>query len=255
MGAVVEVGRDGTPGVGRAVEGMTELFAVTCPSAETCIATGNVQSNLPNWPYYQLTPAFVVISNGVPGPPQDFPRGTRQAVGIDCPTATRCLVVGRSGFIVPMNLAGRWLPSGHRYSISPGSGYPTDKISCPSSTTCYATAAGFIPTPEGAYLMVPAMMAVSADGVAVPVQVLSHERGYSADISCLFGRTCTLAVEGHDPVGGVVIDVFRGTPVAVTRYANSAWFYALSCVAPATCGVVGNMPTYAVFAWHGPVPA
>lgn len=44
-------------------------------------------------------------------------------------------------------------------------------------------------------------------------------------------------------------------PGAVSRYANSEWFYSLSCIALETRGVIGNMSGQAVFAWHGPVPA
>ncbi|HEV3401130.1 MAG TPA: hypothetical protein VG078_04850 [Acidimicrobiales bacterium] len=239
-GAVVEVSRDGSPGPVRAVPASTNLWDVTCPTATTCIATGSLSVPIPTFPYLSDTPLFVVIDNGQPAPAQEFPRGTRRAIGIDCPTATTCLAVGSTGFVVLTNINGTWTVSLRRHESAPGA-YPTYEISCPTSTTCYATAAGF------------AIMAVSADGVAGPVQVLSS--GTAEDISCPFGRTCTVVGQNNFTSQGLVVDVFRGTVAASTTYANSNWFSGVSCIGVASCGVVGTMPTYAVFAWHGPVPA
>ena len=55
----------------------------------------------------------------------------------------------------------------------------------------------------------------------------------------------------------MVIELVRGPPVAVTIWPDVFdGFTAVSCVAPATCGIVGNRTfTDAAFAWHGPVPA
>ena len=253
-GVVVEVSRDGSPGSARSVPGSTELWDVACPTTTTCVATGSLSIPIPTWPYLMNTPLFVVVENGQPGAAREFPRGTRRAIGIDCPSATTCLAVGSSGIVVLTNVNGTWSPSLRRSSSARGSGYPTDEISCPSSTTCYATAAGFIPVGSGFY-GVPAIMAVSADGVPGPVQLLSNTSGTSDDISCPFGRTCTVVGEDNSTSQGLAIDVFRGTVGARTTYANSNWFSGVSCITAAMCGVVGNMPTYAVFAWHGPVPA
>lgn len=237
-GVVVEVSREGTPGPARSVPATTELWDVACPTATTCIATGTLSLPTNTFPYLSNTPLSVVVENGRPGPARDLPRGTRNAIGIDCPSATRCLAVGTTGFVVLTNADGTWTQSLRRYPTAVGS-YPTDEISCPSSTTCYATAIGF------------SIMAVSADGVGGPVQYLTS--GIAFDISCPFGRTCT--VVGQSWAQGLVIDVFRGTVAATTAYGNSNWFSGVSCIGVAACGIVGNMPGYGVFVWHGPVPA
>ena len=213
---------------------------MACPTATTCIATGSLSIPIPRYPYLTNTPLFVVVENGQPGPAREFPRGTQRAIGIDCPTATRCLAVGPSGFVVLTNVEGTWTASLRRYASAPGD-YPTDEISGLSTTTCSVTAIGF------------SIMSVSADGVAGPLQVLSS--GTADDISCPFGRTCTVVGQNNFTSQGLVVDIWRRTVAASTGYANSDWLSGVSCVGVATCGLVGNMPTYAVFAWHGPVPA
>ncbi len=236
-GVVVPVSRDGTPGSPRSVPATTELWDVACPTATTCIATGTLSVPINTFPYLSHTPLFVVVDNGEPGAARELPRGTRNAIGIDCPSATRCLVVGSTGFVVLTNLDGTWSQTLRRYPTAPGS-YPTEEISC-TSTTCFATATGF------------SLIAVSVDGVGGPVQYLTS--GIAFDISCPFGRTCT--VVGQTGPQGVVVDVFRGTVAATTAYGNVNWFTGVSCIGVAACGIVGNMPDYGVFAWHGPVPS
>ena len=110
------------------------------------------------------------------------------------------------------------------------------------------------PDPEG-YYGIPGMVAVSADGIPGPVQVLSYQRGTSNAISCVFGRNCTVVGQEHTTGRGLSIDVFRGTPGAPVIWENVNRFTSVTCVAPGTCGMVGRMPNYGVFAWHGPVPA
>jgi hypothetical protein len=154
-------------------------------------------------------------------------------------------VVASTGFVVLTNVDGTWSQTFHRYRSTPGSGYPTEEISCPTATTCYATAGG---------VSVPAIIAVSTTGVAGPVQLLGNAPGVLYDISCPFGRTCT-AVGEDDSLGGLVVDVFRGTLAARTAYGNVDAFSGVSCVGVGACGVVGNWWPNAYFAWHGPVPA
>jgi hypothetical protein len=237
-GVVVEVSQDGTPGAPRSVRVSTDLWDVACPTATTCIATGTLSVPISTYPYLSNTPLFVVVENGQPGPARELPRGTLNAVGIDCPSATRCLVVGTTGFVVLTNADGTWTRTLRRYPTAVGS-YPTEEISCPSSSTCYATAIGF------------SMIAVSADGVGGPVQPLAD--GIAFDVSCRFGRSCT--VVGQSGTQGLVVDVFRGTVAATTAYGNVNWFTGVSCIGVATCGAVGNWGNNAFFAWHGPVPA
>ncbi len=251
-GMVVEVSRDGTPGPARAVPRASGMIDVACPTATTCLATGARHVFPPDSAHGFTAPLFTVITNGQPAPAQGFPRGTSHAFGIDCPTTTTCLVVATNAIVVLRDTGGTWLAT--LRTIPVGSGSPMQAISCGSSTTCFATASGFVQTPEG-YYGIPGMMPVTADGVAGPVQVLSNERGISNGISCISGRTCTVVGQKHNlpgPGQGLSIDVSRGTPGPAVVWPGPGLFLAVSCVAPGTCGIVGYN---AVFAWHGPVPA
>ena len=256
QGVVVEMSRDGTPASVRAVPATTDLFDVACPTATTCIATGYLFTPTSTYPYQTSSPVFVVVDNGQPEPAQRFPRGTRRAVGIACPSTTICLTVASTGVVVTTKFNGTWIPTLHRSSSDDASGYPTDEISCPSSSTCYTTAVGFIPSGTG-YVGVPAMMAVSPNGIAGPVQILNNDPGTLNDISCVSGRgrPCTVVGQESATSQGLVIDVMSGSPMAATKWANSNFFTGVSCIAAATCGIVGNTPTGAVFGWHGPAPA
>lgn len=245
-GVVVEVSRDGTPAAVRPVVGATELLDVACPATTTCVATGHLSQTTSSFPYLVHSPVFTVISAGHPAPARDLPRGTQRAIGIDCPSPTTCVAVASTGFVVLTNAAGAWTPSFRRFSSATGAGYPGEEISCPSSTTCYATAEG---------VGFAAIMAVSAEGVAGPVQVLANVSGIMFDIHCLYGRTCTVVGQTNAPAGGLIIDVFRGSPTPPTTWPTVNWFTGVSCVARESCGVVGNTTGAAFFVWHGPVPA
>lgn len=256
-GMVVEVSRDGTPGPARSVPRASAMHYVACPTATTCLATGALHVFPPHSAHGVTTAVFVVITNGQPAPAQDFPRGTRwtlHAHGIDCPTTTTCLVVATGAIVVLRDAGGPWLTTLRTIPVDSGAGHPRQDISCASSTTCYATASGFGETPEG-YYGIPGMVPVTADGVTGPVQVLSERRGISNGISCVFGRSCTVVGQEHTTGRGLSIDVFRGSPGPAVVWPDVNLFRAVSCIAPATCGIVGYMPPHgAVFAWHGPVP-
>ena len=248
---VVEVSRDGTPGPARAAPGTSELIDIACPTAATCLATGSLRTWPPDAAHSVTTPVFTVIINGQPQPARHFPRGTYSAFSIDCPTSTTCLVVAASAIVVLRNTDGRWLATRRAIPLGSGAGQPMQDISCASSTTCYATASGAVQTPEG-YYGIPAMVAVSADGIPGPVQILSNQLGISNAISCVSGRNCTVVGATS---GGTSIDVFRGIPAAPVIWENVSTFTGVSCIAPGTCGMVGHRSaTDAVFAWHGPVP-
>lgn len=253
-GVVVEVSRDGTPGPARAAPGTSWLSDVACPTATTCLATGSLYTWPPGAARSVTTDVLTVITNGHPQPARDFPPGTYSAFGIDCPTTTTCLVVARSAVVVIRNVDGVWLTTLRRIPLDSGPGQPMQDISCASSTTCYATASGEIQTSEG-YYSVPAMMPITADGVAGPEQVLTNQRGILNGIDCVFGRTCTVVGQEHTTSRGLSIDAFRGTPGVPVVWENVNSFTGVSCIAPGTCGMVGHMPTYGIFAWHGPVPA
>lgn len=255
-GVVVEVSRDGAPGPARPVSGSSGMIEVACPTATTCLATGTMHVFPLGSAHGVTTPVFAVITNGQPAPARDFPRARLPytVFGIDCPTTTRCVGVSPGAVVLLSDVGGTWLTTLMIVPPESGRGYPTDDISCASSTTCYATASGAVQTPEGWY-GIPGMVAVSADGVTGPVQVLSDQRGISNAISCVFGRTCTVVGQEHTTSRGISIDVFRGTPSPPVIWENVNLFTSVSCIGAATCGMVGNWYPNAFFAWHGPVPA
>ncbi len=252
-GVGVEVSRDGTPGPVRPVSGSAQLLDVDCPTGTTCVAVGNLPGDIPWWPYLVSTPVFTIIENGQPAPARELPRWTGLVFGLACPSETTCLVVHQGGFVVLRRSNGTWNATLRGVSLTTGGGRPTYDISCSSSTVCYATAAAFIPS-GGGYYAAPAIMPVSADGVAGRVQILTTEAGNAYDISCTVGRACTVVGGSNVATRALVVDVFRGTPAAVTTWPNISDFSGVSCVGPATCGMVGGLGNTAYFVWHGPVP-
>jgi hypothetical protein len=253
-GMVVDVSLDGTPGPVRPVAGATDLYEVACPTATTCLATGSVLNR--QYPLYlnpTTLPVFTVIRSGKLAAAQRFPRGARRMIGIACPTATTCLATGNDAVAVLSDAGGTWSARVNVVSGSLATGYPTDAINCLSATACYATAAGFILADDG-YVGVPAVVSVSLTGTVGRVQLLGHESGVAADISCASGRTCTVVGQDNLAIEGLVIDFYRGIPAPAVRWADANFFGAASCLAPGTCGIVGSSPGGAVFAWHGPLP-
>lgn len=254
QGVVVEVARDGTPGAVRAASGVHTLLDVACPTTTTCIATGNLTVDIPTYPYLMTTSLFTVIENGQPAPAREFPRRTGRVFGIACPNATTCLVVFPGGFVVLRHAEGTWNPTVQLVPQTTGGPHPTEEISCSSSTLCYATAVAFVPSGGGFY-GVPAIMPISADGVVGPAQILTTQSGNAYNISCLPGRACTVVGQSNVPAAALAVDVVRGTPTAITTWPEVNQFWGVSCVAPATCGMVGSRANTAYFVWHGPVPS
>lgn len=247
-GVVVEVRRDGTPGPARPVSGSTALSDVACATATTCLATGQLVLWPPLAPAATTTPVFTVITNGQPGSARELPRRAPRFVGIDCLSATRCLAVGSQGVVVFTSAGGAWTTTLQRFPGTFPASVPADQVSCASSTTCYATAYD----QRG----VPAMVAVSAEGVVGPVQGLTDQWGIATSISCAYGRTCTVVGQSHPaPPAGLIIDVFRGSPAAPILVTDAEIFTGVSCIAGATCGIVGSRGQTGVFRWHGPVPS
>jgi hypothetical protein len=256
---VVPIASDGTPGALRPVFGATNLWGVACPTATTCLATGRVRQSPPSVPYYQDWSVFVVITNGEPATAQRFPlEPDRLLRGIACPNATSCLAVGEGMVAVLSNGGGTWtarisaLPPPPSTTAPPGT--VTHDISCGSPSSCFATAAGFIPVRSG-YRSVPAIVAVGVDGVPGPVQLLTTQAGNTHGISCPAADVCTLvgsvaAGEAH----GLVVETRGGSPTAITYWTNANYFTAVSCVTGESCGFVGGNNYNGVFGWRGPTP-
>ena len=253
QGVVVEVARDGTPGAARSVPGVTTLLDVACPTATTCIATGGLTGAVSANPYFAAVPRFTVIENGQPGPALDFPRRTGRVFGIACPSATTCLAVFPGGVVVLRLANGTW--TAQLAPRTPGAPGPLDHISCSSSSICYATSAASLPSGGGFY-GVPAIIPVTPEGVVGPAQVLSTQSGTAFKISCVPGRACTVVGQKNvPPAAGLAVDVVRGVPTAITTWPEVDQLWAVSCVAPATCGMAGSRANTAFFIWHGRVPS
>jgi len=237
----------GTPGVVRAVSGATGLSAVACPTSAECLAVGFLRTKTSSFPFTMTTPVFVVITNGQPGPAQPIPGAG--VLGIACPTATRCLTTGAGGVGVLSKAANTWTATVNPVGGPPGSGFPNGGISCPSSSTCEASAAGFVHK-DGGFLGVPAIMEISADGDAGPPQILSDRSESLYDVSCVAVGTCTLV--GLDNGHGLVIRATPGTAPVVTVFANVNFFKGVSCVTARVCVVVGRaLNGEGAVAWTG----
>ncbi len=83
-------------------------------------------------------------------------------------------------------------------------------------------------------------MPVTADGVAGPAQILSNQSGIAYNLSCVPGRACTVVGQSNVPTAALAVDVVRGAPTAVTMWPNINTFWGVSCIAPASCAIVGN---------------
>lgn len=242
---VVDVDPTGTPGAVRTVPAASDVHDVACPTAQTCIATGQVWQSMDFYPYSRSFPVFVVITDGQPAPAQRFPRGADRLIGISCPSATTCLAAGIGRLAVLSEVNGTWSTS--LKFVTTDSGYPTDGISCPSSSMCYTTAASQDGPGSPSR---PAMMSVSPDGTAGPVLVLSERPGILYAISCSGVGACTVVGQDTSTSQGLVIDV-RGTSARpATVWSGANYLTGVSCTAGRACAIVGNTPTNAVYGWH-----
>lgn len=122
--------------------------------------------------------------------------------GISCLSATRCLAVARGLIMVVTAEAGSWTATAREMEDTNWSGSVAEAIDCPSAAGCYATAVGWKPEPEG-HTGVAAMMAVGADGVPGPIQMLGNQSGNAFAISCVDVGVCTV-VGADNPTTQVV---------------------------------------------------
>lgn len=242
---VVEIDPTGTPGSVRTVPTASDFHDVACPTAQTCIATGQLWQSIDSYPYSRSIPVFVAITNGQPATAQRFPRGADRLIGISCPSATTCIAAGNGRLGVLSEVDGAWSAS-LRFMMT-GSAYPTDWISCPSSTICYATA---VSQSGAGYASRPALMSIGPDGTAGPVQVLSRRSGNLYAISCSGVATCTVVGQDTSTSQGLVIDVRGASSTAAPVWSGSNYLTGVSCTTGSTCAVVGNTPTNAVYGWH-----
>ena len=249
----MNVAPDGTPGAVWTVPDAFSLHDVACPTPLTCLATGHL--NLPRPPFSDaptpVAPLFVVIHRGIPASTQWFPSGSPVFAGISCPTETRCLAVG-GGIAVLSGASQSWTATTTSAPDTNLSGRPADAISCPSATTCYATAIAWVQMAEG-HVGVPGIVEVSADGVAGPVQALTDRSGNSFAVSCVADGVCTLVGNDNWAFDGLVIDVRPGSPPVATVVENSNWFGGVSCVTASSCGITGaeaGIPQVPVFGWR-----
>ena len=209
------------------------------------MATGERLVLLPGYPYSTSIPVYTVITNGEPGPVQRYPRGVTAMWDIGCPTATRCLAVADGITAVLTGAGSSWAVT----ALVPGD--VGDKISCPSSTRCYTTSYQFRPVAGGSFRSVPAMVALTADGVASQPQPLTDRPGIVYGISCVAEGVCTLVGRDYGFERALVIDVGPGQPPVVTLGASETTYQEVSCISATACGIVGTAggPPIGVFSW------
>jgi hypothetical protein len=222
----------------------SELTAVSCPSANACIAVGTYSDStdgsgeqlfaatLHGFDWTLLTPSV--------------PAGAVQSElnGISCLSATDCVAVGDySEGTGTSTLAETW--NGSSWTIQSTPNYSAysglSGVSCTSATAC--TAVG------------PGAMAVRWNGTTWSQQTFAKpQQGTIPDlfkVSCTSATTCT-AVGQHyiQGVGNTAAEIWNGTSwkfeqVNVGSSYDTAYLADVSCSYPATCTAVGT--------YHDPV--
>lgn len=240
---VVEIDAAGIPGPTKTVSTATNLYDVACPTSVTCIATGNHSQPMDSYPYFTSTPVFVVVTGGEPEPAQRAPRGAERLIGIACPDTTTCLAAGNGRVAVLSSAGGTW--SARLTSASDTRAYPTEAISCPSSSICHVTAVTHAGTRTR-----PAIMPVTSDGTLGPAQTLSRRSAALYAISCAGEGACVVAGQDTGTSQGVTIAVRDGRPTGSTLWPGANYLTGVHCNAGDACVVVGNTPTTAVFGWY-----
>ena len=229
-----------------------QLFAVSCPSATTCIAVGIDDSE-------QLATSVGTLSGGTWtwSAESQAGNGYGELTAISCPTTTSCVAVGfnssRDNIIVSGTLSGgTWAWSGE--SLVPGQSGQGDLtgVSCPSATTCVAV--GY-ESSNNTYQSVTTVGTLSAGAWTWTTEsvVTPDATGYGRlnGVSCPTTTTCVAAgYDGSLQNGSNQSITTTGTlsgggwtwtaESPVTADASGAGYLTgVSCSATATCVAVG----------------
>lgn len=215
------------------------FWAVSCPSANYCMAVGYQETKT-------SVPVFDTETNGVwatsapsiTGSGSDAIAG--YFAGVSCPSAGNCTAVGgeenqtvlENQPIVGVESNGIWTSTTELTSNQDES-WDLSGVSCSSASTC--TAIGSI---RGSYQ---SLYVVENNGTWGPLTPVSDDSVLTG-VSCPSAGNCTLV--GYNEAGdGVYVDEANGVWGGLTLIPSVAAdaLFAVSCAAPGDCTAVGDL--------------
>jgi hypothetical protein len=219
------------------------LFSVACPGATSCFAVG----------VSGVSPAKTLIErwNGsawsIVASPNPAGAANSALFGVACTSTTSCFAVGSANSgITPRTLVERWNGSAWSIVASPspaGSTTPTlMSVSCPSSTSCFAT--GYY---DAASVTKPLIERWNGTAWSITPNPNLPNASLSqlSDVSCATPTSC-FAVGIAQTSGGFhnLIERWNGTSWAIspgpsTESAGTE-LKSVACMSPTSCFAVGN---------------
>jgi hypothetical protein len=223
----------------------SQLTAVSCASARSCVAVGDYQTTSPGqWAMSEIWNGSRWTIKTMPVPPDAT---TTQLSGISCTSATSCVAVGwDDGGSAGVTLVEVW--NGTSWTIQPSPNPPDaaegsalNAVSCASATSC--SAVGDYLTGSSPYLA----FAEYWNGSAWTLQSTPNASGtdtYLNAVSCPAPGSCTAA--GSTGGGGTLAETLKTGTWAVASSpspGSGAAFLGVSCSSTTACSAVGNYAT------------
>jgi hypothetical protein len=212
----------------------SQLSAVVCTSAKSCLAVGDLEHGSTEAPLSEL---WTGTKWKVLATPKPSGRPTSTLTGLSCASASKCFAVGlsRDKNDISKTLAEIW--NGKTWAIQktpngPGSS-SLEGVSCASATTCMATGSG---------------LAERWNGKAWSLLKIGKPQGTAADlssVSCAKAGPCYAV--GHHFTGGVefaVAELWNGSrwsvqPVSIATSFDDSELAGVSCPTATNCTAVG----------------
>ena len=230
QGAIIPV-ENGAAGAEQIVQGVTEMRAVTCPTAGSCLALGRVYSGYPSYQDYAVV---VPINNGRAGSPEAVNGTFLDAIACESPSS--CIAVG--------NTVGRGAPAaGVVVRIAngvPGGPQPVSgtsdlfAVTCRAGTSACLAAGQLINGSSSQGVLVP--LSGGAPGTAELVASSNSLWG----VACPSATACVVSgvggVETGVPIAGGGIGSWHPVP-------GVGYLKGIYCASETSCVVVGQDKT------------
>jgi len=232
----------------------SELRAVSCVSANACVAVGNTLRHTAA--HGTLTTAFAEHWNGTKWTLQTLPKRPRSTIlyGVSCATATSCIAVGNYN-AGQTALIEHW--NGHAWNLLP-SPHPSgliyrlmflDGVSCYSPTACVAvgeseTGRAYTPGVYDTYRSLAERWSGRRWSIESTPRPPGADQAFLQGVSCVKSGACVAA--GWTGTGfHLLAESSSGGPWTVQPTAQTARpstfeFGGISCPAPARCVAVGG---------------
>jgi len=223
------------------VPGSTQLQSVSCPSVSTCVAVG-----------FDGSSAGVVSVGTAPstaGDPWSWTpavvvTGTTGLQGVDCPSSTECVAVGKNsagvGVAVSSSDGGSSWSSPQTLSGTTSS----QGVTCPSATTCLAVASGASTSSSEAFVGTESSGSwtwTTTSALALPSGDVVYTLACPSSTACLgSGTTPSEGLIDTLDYSSTSSSWSWGTPQAI---AGTTALYAISCTSTSDCVAVGAGPS------------